>query len=156
MSSRAGWSGRNRVENSTTFRSATRSGLDIFRDWLKISWSAWRDPVPHRCSLFRRHSPWQAAISTRLQSCDAGARITNTTGDALRNAAEQSKPSGFQSSVARRHDNRRRSGCAVDPVDGQLHERHEDVSRSVAAPNPTTILPAGLISVGSPASLGTC
>ena len=57
---------RNRVENSTTFRSATRTGLDIFRGWLKISWSAWRDPVPLRRTpmlFFRRsHSPWQAAI----------------------------------------------------------------------------------------------
>jgi DNA-binding response OmpR family regulator len=64
MSSTTGWSGRNRVENSTRFRSATRSGLDIFRSWLKI-WLARPSATTKDTDavFFRRsHSPWQAAI----------------------------------------------------------------------------------------------
>ena len=33
---KTGWCAQNRVENSTTFGSATRSGRDIFLSWLKI------------------------------------------------------------------------------------------------------------------------
>jgi hypothetical protein len=39
-------------------------------------------------------------------------------------ATEQSEPSGFQLAVARRDDDRGRSGFSADTVDGKLHETH--------------------------------
>ena len=89
-----------------------------------------------RCRLFpSRHSPWQAAVSARLHSRDAGARITNTPGDALWDVAEQSELSGFQPAVARCHDDRGRSGRTVNPVDGQLHDRHADARSRLTSVN---------------------
>jgi DNA-binding response OmpR family regulator len=46
--------------------------------------------------------------------------------------AEQSELPGFQLAPARCHDHRRRSRCAVDPVDGQLRGRHADSCGSLA------------------------
>jgi DNA-binding response OmpR family regulator len=80
----------------------------------------------------RRRSSWQAAVSARLHSCNAGARIANPTGDYFRDIAAQSEFFGFQFAVARCHDYRGRGGRAVDAIDGQLHETHAEVSGSVA------------------------
>ena len=85
-----------------------------------------------RCRPFHlRRGAWQAAISAGLHSRNAGARISNTPSDALRDITGQSESSGFQLAVTRRDDYRGRSGRAVDPIDRQLHERHAEVSGSI-------------------------
>src|SRR6266849_572911 len=60
----------------------------------------------------------QGAVSPSLHSCDAGARITNTRSDPLRDVAERSKLSGFQFAVTRCYDDRGRGGCTVHTVGG--------------------------------------
>ena len=40
--------------------------------------------------LRRRHHSWRAALSARLHSRDAGARIADTASDTVRDPAEQS------------------------------------------------------------------
>jgi DNA-binding response OmpR family regulator len=58
-----------------------------------------------RFRLFRRRrSPWQDAKTARLHSRDAGARLTNTASDPVRDAAEQSKCFGLQLAFTRCHD----------------------------------------------------